>query len=244
MSAGQDADRDGAPGSGMADRSAEAKETSAPSNGLSFSRVLAPGGSPAPDPAPEPVPLSERRASGPDRDPVTGRLLPGHTVTLKTGEYSERVFRALLPGQEKQLARLGDRRAQLIADQGGGAECGQVRLDLVDNYNATETFLEWSRNKILREGPFTSKGRTRAAVSLFLQMLDRQMRLAAMLGLDRRAHGVSSPFEYLAKAQEAGLAHPPATSEARAPSGDSATGGGLEAPVVMSEAGTAGEGMR
>lgn len=199
MSAGRDAIFGGPLEDGMADTSAEGQETSAPSNGPVF-----PDSDPGtcPRSAPVPEPFSQSLAPRQQRDPVTKRFLPGHTVTLKTGEYSPRVVRALLPGQEAQLAKLDGRRAQLIADQGGEAECSQIRLDLVDSYNATVTFLEWSRQNILERGPFTSKGRTRAAVSLYLSMLDRQVKLAAMLGLDRRMHGViDSPHEYLAKAQ-------------------------------------------
>lgn len=232
MSAGRDVDRERLEPGGMAPESTEDKETSVPSKSPVFTEA---DQGACPRCAPEPAPILEPPATGINRDPVTGRLLPGHTVSLKTGEFSTRVWRALLPGQEAQLAKLGDRRAQLIADQGGESECSQIRLDLIDNYNAVVTFLEWSRDRIIREGPFTSRGRTRATVSLYLSMLDRQIKLGSMLGLDRRAHGISNPFEYLAKAHDGRLASPPASGEAIAAGAEDSSGGPSGASGVAPE---------
>lgn len=58
-----------------------------------------------------------------------------------------------------------------------------------------ETFWTWIESR----GPVTSKGRTRSAVNTLLSIIDRQTKLAATIGLERKARDVSrmSAAEYV-----------------------------------------------
>ena len=63
------------------------------------------------------------------------------------------------------------------------------RLRLVSDYLA---------ENLIRQGPLTSKGRQRAALTAYLSVVDRTQRIATSLGLTRREKSVPTIADYLA----------------------------------------------
>ena len=126
-------------------------------------------------------------------DPADERLPSGlgNLNALKTGARSARVLAGEMPEQAEARAALKDRVAAIVGDLGGPdvlstLAAGQVerhaRLELVDAYL-------WAN--LERLGPLTGKGRTRAALTAWLQVVDRLQKSAMALGLERRQRPVN-----------------------------------------------------
>jgi len=108
---------------------------------------------------------------------------------LKTGTRSEQMADALTPAK-----------AAIEAD---------VTRDLGGDLPATLTRLvsAFSEATLLRESvflrmagqPTTNKGKTRALLSAYLQLVDRELRLAQAIGLERRAKRVPSLSEIMSQ---------------------------------------------
>jgi hypothetical protein len=96
-------------------------------------------------------------------------------------------------------AALADRRNGIIGDLGGPSELGTIRRDLVERYLETSLLAEWLGGNLIAEGALTSKGRTRAAATLYLQVVDRVYRLASTLGLERRAKNAQTIDAYVSR---------------------------------------------
>jgi hypothetical protein len=134
-------------------------------------------------------PFAEIPASGRDS---RGRFLAGHPgPALRHGMRSRLVATGALASPDL-LAELAAQRAELEADQGGADGLSVTRRNLIPRYVELNAILDHLAERLLTEGPITAKGRTRAALSAYLAALDRQVRLAQLLGLERRARGVES----------------------------------------------------
>lgn len=122
-------------------------------------------------------------------DPTTGRFVQGGAARWKTGSRARREPAAL-------AAALDQRAGELTADLGGLSELSAVARPLVRELGRLQLVTEALGHDVVRNGPFTGKGRTRAAVQLWLGLLDRQQRLAAMLGLERKAKPAQTLRDY------------------------------------------------
>ena len=111
---------------------------------------------------------------------------PGNVGALVHGLRSPRAQQALLPGQEGLRGVLAEQRRELLDDLGGEQAASAVTRDTVDRYLRLGVLASTLEDRIEREGMVTGKGRTRAAVTLYLSIVDRMTRLAQQLGFDRR----------------------------------------------------------
>jgi hypothetical protein len=146
-------------------------------------------------PAPTPQELFDRardavaalRASGSQCDRETGRFLPGDTRNLKHGLRSER-----LVDQPDIAAWHREQVTEITTDLGGDAELTALARASVREIARLEVILAALGTELLQGGVLTGKGKTRAATTTYLQVLDRFTRLAATLGLERRQKRVDS----------------------------------------------------
>ena len=84
-----------------------------------------------------------------------------------------------------------------MADLGGEERLGQLQQDLIDRYLELDTVAAWLGGHLVARGVLTPTGRSRAALRAYLQVLDRQHRLATALGLRRQARSVPTLDEVL-----------------------------------------------
>jgi hypothetical protein len=110
-------------------------------------------------------------------EPKRGRFQPGNTAAMKHGAYRS------LDRPEALIAMQG-KRAELTQHLGG--EPSIVQADLVTDYARVDVLIESVARNIEVGGIFTPKGSARAAVSLLLLLMDRRLRLAVTLGIERR----------------------------------------------------------
>lgn len=125
--------------------------------------------------------------NGNGRDPETGQFLPGNTAALQHGARSERHLERL---QEQAAEALAEQRDEIAQDLGGADALSRVQQDLLERYLAASCLLGWMEAELVAKGPLTSKGKRRALHSAYAIQLDRVVKLAGMLGLERRAKPV------------------------------------------------------
>ena len=101
---------------------------------------------------------------------------------MRAAELSEQI------GVRQTLAA---KREAIITDLGGEAACRRLQLDLVERYLELDTVASWLGGNLMADGPLTAKGRSRAALSAYLTVVDRLHRVSAALGLTRRKKPVS-----------------------------------------------------
>lgn len=143
------------------------------------------------------APSDELPADGRD---VRGRFTLGNTAALVHGGRSQRVAAGLLPEQAEARALMREREQAIVRDLGG--DLSQVKADMVTRYLETALIADFLADNIARHGALTGKGRTRAAVTAYLQVLDRQHRLALLLGLERRQKRAVSLADVLAQHED------------------------------------------
>jgi hypothetical protein len=140
--------------------------------------------------SPQTAPTGER-AKG-------GQFELGNTAAWKHGLRSQRV---LVPGQfpAHTADLLREREAAIVADMGGpevlsalagGQVCRHARLELVEG-------TLWAN--LEAKGMLTGKGATRAATTLWLQVLDRLQKSALSLGLARKPKPVGTLGAHLSE---------------------------------------------
>jgi hypothetical protein len=129
-------------------------------------------------PADSPAPTGHRSTSPADKDPATGRFLPGNTASLVHGGR-----RSL--GRPEALAAIAGKRADLAKHLGDDPSV--IQADLITDYARVDVLIESVAQNIEIAGILTPKGRTRAATTLLLSLMDRRLRLAVTLGLERRS---------------------------------------------------------
>ena len=123
-----------------------------------------------------------------------GTFAPGNRDSWKHGAYSRQTRRALVEDPEAASA-LADHCQEIETDLGGDAS--RLERDLVRRYVETAALADHLGRHLTHGGALTATGRVRAALSAYLRVLDRQHRLAAALGLKRRARAVEDVDHYL-----------------------------------------------
>jgi hypothetical protein len=132
----------------------------------------------------------ERLEQRTDRD-ARGRWAPGNSGALVHGGRS----RQALESAAAVAVRL-EKQAALHEDLGG--DLGVIKRDLGADYLTVDTMITTVTANIERQGVLTATGKRRAAVDLLLSLIDRRLRLAERLGIERRQKAVPSLNEYLA----------------------------------------------
>jgi hypothetical protein len=87
---------------------------------------------------------------------------------------------------------LAEKEAAILADLGGAEQVSAVRHELVVRFLQSSAIAESLGANIAAHGVLTTKGKTRAALRLFLEVLDRQIKLAGAIGLGRQTKPVRS----------------------------------------------------
>jgi hypothetical protein len=87
-------------------------------------------------------------------------------------------------------------------DLDGAAQLSAVQLPLVSELARLQLITDSLGADVLARGVLTGKGRTRGAVTVYLALLDRQQRLAQLLGMDRRTRPVADLASVLAEGAE------------------------------------------
>jgi len=110
---------------------------------------------------------------------------------LSTGEYSQLVRSGAATGQGDALA---EARRVLRSELG---DAGVVKGELADAFVELAAVRNYLGGRLEREGPLTAKGRTRALLSAYLLVVDRQVRLAGLLGVERTGRPVDLARAYM-----------------------------------------------
>lgn len=110
-----------------------------------------------------------------------GRFLPGNTLTLRHGLYSDRLL-----DQPDVKAWHAQQVAQIEADLGGRGELTALARGLTREAARLEVLATCLGDDLLARGVLTAKGSSRAALTSYLKILDRLGGIAARLGLERR----------------------------------------------------------
>jgi len=123
----------------------------------------------------------------PTSAPANGRFQPGNTAALRHGGRSALVAAGLMPQQAEAAAALAERVAAIVADLGGREALTALAAGMVERHARLELVEDYLFSNIERLGPLTGKGRTRAALTAWLAVVDRLQKSALALGLERRA---------------------------------------------------------
>jgi hypothetical protein len=107
---------------------------------------------------------------------------------LKTGQYSRRLQENAAPWREAQITAI---RADL------GDDIPTLKSHAVEQLGTVLVILQFLGGNLMAEGPLTGKGRQRAATTAYLQVLDRFMRLAQTVGIERVAKQLPNPADWL-----------------------------------------------
>jgi hypothetical protein len=141
-------------------------------------------------------PSVQSPAIGADARDVRGRFAAGNTAALVHGGRSRQASALQAPLREEI-------RRQVMQDLGDDeVALPTTLLRLVDRFAETsllcDSYIQWLEEQ---GGPIGTRGRQRAAVGGYLAALDRQMKLAQMIGLERRAKDINTltASEYLAR---------------------------------------------
>lgn len=120
-------------------------------------------------------------------DPKTNRFLPGDTRNLKHGLNSQ-----LLRDQIDITAWHREQVEAITTDLGGEAELSTLARATIREMARVEVILAALGEEVLSGGPLTGKGKTRAATTVYLKVLDRFVNLVRILGLERRTKRIES----------------------------------------------------
>ena len=115
---------------------------------------------------------------------ANGTVLPGSALHLKHGLYSKRHVTELF---REQAQPLQEREAEILNDLGGADHVSHVLRGLVPRYVTLEAIADNMERNIMLHGVLTGKGKTRAATTTYLHVIDRLQRMAVTIGLKRRA---------------------------------------------------------
>jgi hypothetical protein len=124
-----------------------------------------------------------------------GQAAAGNTIALKTGLRSAQLLNA------PDIAAWHTEQVNAItADLGGDAELSSLARGAVREAARLEVILAALGSELLAHGVLTGKGKTRAATSTYLHVLDRYVKLTGTLGLERRTKPVQSASAIIAEA--------------------------------------------
>jgi hypothetical protein len=130
------------------------------------------------------LPCEQTASSG--RDPKTGRFVVGNEARLMHGAH-RRHPAALQASLRREIEQ------EVLSNLGlVNGDAPATLRGLVERYAEVSlmcsSYIDW----LAREGgPISTKGRQKAAVKGYLAALDRQMALAKLIGLERKAKRVS-----------------------------------------------------
>jgi hypothetical protein len=132
----------------------------------------------------------------PDRDEQTGRFVPGTLAAGGTLERSEQFWAAVADAKQELLE-------QVRRDAGLNGDAAETLRGLQEAYAEARLFRSAMFVRLVEQGgPITGKGRMRALYTAYLGALDREMKLAQALGLERKQKPVASLAEVLAKHED------------------------------------------
>lgn len=143
--------------------------------------------------------MSEKRQHPlyPDRW-ADGKLRAGHPgPAFKHGARSVLLEAGRLPAQADARAALQARETGIVTDLGGVDAVSAIAAGQVQRHVKLELVEGTLWDNLLAHGMLTGKGKSRAAALLWLQVVDRIQKSAAVLGLERRATNVQSFPELL-----------------------------------------------
>jgi hypothetical protein len=114
---------------------------------------------------------------------ANGQFMVGNSAARRHGLYSQQLQEDAAPWRAEQMAAI---RADL------GEDVSTLKAHTVEQLGTVLVILRFLGGNLMAEGPLTGKGKSRAATTTYLQTVDRYMRLASMLGLERKAKPVAS----------------------------------------------------
>ena len=130
-------------------------------------------------------------AQQPARDPVTQRFVAGTLAAGRTLERSAQFWSAVEPAK-RELVECVQR------DQALDADAAETLRGLVDAYAEVRLFRTTMFLRLVDQGgPITTKGKARALYRAYLDALDRETKLAQVLGLERRARKIPTLAEVM-----------------------------------------------
>jgi hypothetical protein len=137
---------------------------------------------------------------------AAGRFRPDNRAALVHGGRSRQASTLQAPLREQI-------RTRVLSDLGADANALTATMSgLVDRFAETSLLCDAYFTFLQDQGgPIGTRGRQRAAVAGYLAALDRQMKLASMIGLTRRATRVPTLAEYLEQKRSAAEAPEDAT---------------------------------
>ena len=134
------------------------------------------------------APFDESQRSGTgDRDEL-GRWKAGNRGAFVHGGRSKEVLRNLTQTDDA-VERLAEHRREIVKDT--GASVGRIKSDLIGRYCELDALANFMANDLASRGALTSRGRSRAVLNAYVAIVDRQVRIALALGLERRQKSVS-----------------------------------------------------
>lgn len=124
-------------------------------------------------------------AQQPARDPVTKRFVAGTLASGTTLARSEQFWSAVEPAKRELVAHV---RTDLAVDD----STVETLLGLIDAYVEVRLFRTSMFLRLVDQGgPITTKGKARALYRAYLDALDRETKLAQVLGLERKSKPVN-----------------------------------------------------
>lgn len=151
---------------------------------------------PARDLKEKPAPFADLKNKGRDE---RGRFAPGNALALKHGMRAQA---DTLAQQLDAAAALAERQAEIEQDLGGEANLSRVHRDAIRDLLRLEMVGDFLFDRLVRQGPLTSRDKARAGLTVYMAVIDRLTRLRQMVGLERRAKRVD-PLEAIHRAVEA-----------------------------------------
>jgi hypothetical protein len=119
--------------------------------------------------------------SRPTRDQLTGRYIRGAIGGAGKTLAGSELLRAALEPLKHEIA------SRVLTDRGADDGAAETLVGLTGAYAESRLLREamWARMLELG-GPVTNKGKKRALFDAYLSALDREVKLATLLGLERR----------------------------------------------------------
>jgi AcrR family transcriptional regulator len=157
-------------------------------------RETAPNGTPlaAPDVTERVRDVLSTLAAQPARDPVTNRFVAQTLAGGKTLLRSEQYWRAIEPLKQELVATV--HRDQALDDT-----TPETLRGLIDGYAEARLFRTSMFLRLVDQGgPITSKGRMRALYKAYLDALDRETKLAQVIGLARKTKQIDLARDFAA----------------------------------------------
>jgi hypothetical protein len=127
----------------------------------------------------------------------------GNVNAMKTGARSARVLAGLMPEQAEGLAALGERVKSIERDLGGVESLSVIAIGMIERHARLELVDDYLFGNLQRLGPLTARGRTRAALTAWLMVVDRLQKSATTLGIERRVKPIDPLIAVRAAVEEA-----------------------------------------